>query len=76
MSKKRLERDEEKAVISGVLAGLANYFDQDPVLFRIIAIVFLVATGVFPGLLFYLAAWVLMPKDQKSRPKVDYEVVE
>jgi phage shock protein C len=75
MRKKRLERDQERAVISGVLSGLANYFEQDPVLFRIIAIIFLVITGVFPGLLFYVAAWILMPK-QDTRPKVDYEVVE
>lgn len=75
MSKKRLERNQERAVISGVLSGLANYFDQDPVLFRIIAIVFLLITGIFPGILFYLAAWVLMPK-KDYRPRVDYEVVE
>lgn len=74
MQKKRLKRDEEKAVISGVMAGLAEYFDQDPVLFRIIAIVFLVLTGFFPGLLFYLAAWILMAKHKT--PQVDYEVVE
>lgn len=43
--RKRLERDEEKAVIGGVLAGMANYFEQDPVLFRIAAITFLVLTG-------------------------------
>lgn len=73
MSKKRLERDQEQAVISGVLAGLANYFNQDPTLFRIAAIIFLIVTGIFPGLLFYLAAWVLMPKQDK-RPRADYEI--
>ena len=72
--KKRLERDEEKAVISGVLAGMANYYDQDPVLFRIAAITFLLITGVFPGILIYIVAWLVMPK--KSSKKVDYEVVE
>ena len=71
---RRLERDEEKAVISGVLAGMANYFGQDPVLFRIAAITFLVLTGLFPGLLLYLAAWVVMPK--KDPQQFDYEVVE
>ena len=77
MTKKnrRLERDEEKAVISGVLAGMANYFGQDPVLFRVMAIAFLILTGFFPGILLYLAAWIVMPKQDK-RPKVDYEVVE
>jgi phage shock protein C len=73
--KQKLERDEEKALVSGVLAGLANYFGQDPVLFRVLAISFLILTGIFPGILLYLAAWVVMPKD-KRRSSVDYEVVE
>jgi phage shock protein C len=73
MSKRKLERDQERAVISGVLAGLARYFSQDPVLFRIAAIIFLIITGVFPGLLFYLAAWIFMPK-QDNRLKADYEI--
>lgn len=71
---RRLRRDQEKAVVAGVMAGLADYFDQDPVLFRILAITFLILTGIFPGLLLYLAAWVLMPKRDKSH--FDYEVVE
>lgn len=73
MSKKRLRRDEEQAVVAGVLAGLADYFKQDPVLFRLIAIVFLLLTGIFPGLLLYIAAWIVMPKGGR---RVDYEVVE
>ncbi len=72
--KKRLERDQEKAVVSGVLAGLANYYEQDPLLFRIAAIAFILLTGVFPGLLVYLVAWFMVPK--KPHQKVEYEVVE
>lgn len=70
--KKRLERDQENKIVAGVLSGLANYFEQDPRLFRLVAIVFLIVTGVFPGLLFYLVAWVIMPL-QKAK-EVDYEV--
>lgn len=69
--KKRLERSDEQVVIAGVVAGLARYFDQDPALFRIATIAFLLVTGIFPGVLIYLAAWVLMPKRTK---RVDYEV--
>jgi len=72
--KKKLKRDQEQAVVSGVLAGMAKYWDQDPVLFRVLAIVFLVLTGFFPGILLYLGAWVVMPKD--NGPDVHYEVVE
>ena len=77
MSKKRkLKRDEERAVIGGVLSGLANYFEQDPTLFRVAAIVFLILTGIFPGLLIYLAAWIVMPKRERGEADYDYEVIE
>lgn len=74
--KKRLERDEERAVISGVLSGMANYYNQDPILFRIAAIAFLLLTGVFPGILIYIVAWFVMPRKDKNQPKADYEIVE
>lgn len=70
--KKRLERDEERKVVAGVLSGLADYFDQDPRLFRIVAILFLILTGFFPRLLFYLVAWIMMPL--KKITGADYEV--
>ena len=72
--KKKLKRDEEEAVVSGVLAGMAKYWNQDPVLFRVLAIAFLVLTGFFPGILLYLGAWIVMPSDNGT--DVDYEIVE
>jgi phage shock protein C len=74
--KKRLERDKEKAVVSGVLAGMANYFEQDPTLFRVMAIAFLVLTGFFPGILLYIAAMLVMPRKTQGATDVEYEVVE
>ena len=76
MNKKQLERDEEKSVISGVLAGMANYFEQDPLLFRVAAIAFLILTGFFPGIILYIAARIMMPKRMQNPVDVDYEVVE
>lgn len=70
--KKRLTKDEERAVVGGVLAGFARYFDQDPVLYRVLAITFLLLTGIFPGVLMYLAAFIVMPK-APARP-ADYEI--
>lgn len=75
MNKKRLEKDRERAVVSGVLAGLADYFEQDPMLFRLAAVVFLILTGFFPGLLIYIVAAVMMPKRVAEKPDVEYEVV-
>ena len=70
--KKKLQRDKERAVVSGVVAGMANYFDQDPILFRVAAITFLIFTGVFPGLLLYLIAWFMIPNS--DGPRADYEI--
>lgn len=75
-AKKRLRRDEEQAVVAGVLSGLAEYFNQDPVLFRIAAITLLILTGIFPGVLLYLGAWIVMPKQGNASMHADYEVTE
>ena len=76
MNKKRLKRDQEGAIVSGVLSGLAKYFDQDPVLFRVAAVAFLILTGIFPGVILYIAAWIMMPKKINESQDVEYEVVE
>lgn len=73
---KRLERDEEKAVVAGVVIGLAEYFDQDPVLFRVMAVAFFILTGVFPGLLVYLVAWLMIPKKVEKPLTTEYEDVK
>jgi phage shock protein C len=59
-------------MIAGVLAGLARYFEQDPVLFRLVAIVLIVFTGIFPGAVIYLLAWLIMPKETT----VEYKILE
>ena len=75
--KKKLRRDEEQALVSGVLAGMAKYWDQDPVVFRLVAVVFLIITGFFPGILLYIGAWIVMPRETNSdEADVHYEVVE
>ena len=70
--KKRLERDNENMLVAGVLSGLAEYFDQDPRLFRLLAVVLLLVTGVFPGLLVYIAAWIMIPT--KRAKGADYDI--
>jgi phage shock protein C len=74
MTTKRLHRDQETAVVAGVLSGLAEYFKQDPVIFRLAAVILIILTGVFPGLLFYLVAWIIVPR--KPKMKADYTIVE
>lgn len=57
---KRLTRPKNNKVIAGVCAGIANYFNIDPVLVRIIWLVLLLFLGI--GLFLYLILWVVMPE--------------
>lgn len=58
---KRLARSRDNVLVAGVCSGFANYFGQDPVLWRLGFLFFLLITGLMPGLLMYLIAWVVMP---------------
>jgi phage shock protein PspC (stress-responsive transcriptional regulator) len=61
---RRLMRSRQNRVFGGVCGGLGNYFNTDPIFFRIgaIALVFLGGAGI----LLYLAALLLMPADDGS----------
>ena len=62
MEQSRLYRSESNSVIGGVCGGLGEYFNTDPVLFRIIfAIVFFVGGS---GLLVYIVLWIVIPLEE------------
>jgi len=65
MVKKRLYRNKKKAMIAGVCAGIADYFDADPVLIRLIWIIITLAWGA--GLLAYLIAWIIVPEGTEKK---------
>lgn len=58
---KKLYRSNDKK-ICGVCGGIAEYFDMDPTIMRIIWIVGSVVIAGFPGLLAYLICALIMPQ--------------
>ena len=58
---KRIYRPREEKVLVGVCAGIANYFNIDPVLVRLGWIIFCCLGG--SGILAYLVAAVLIPEE-------------
>ncbi|MDQ6693125.1 MAG: PspC domain-containing protein [Chloroflexota bacterium] len=56
----RLYRSTSDAMLGGVSAGLASYFNIDPTLVRLGFVVLTVVTGGAFGLI-YLALWLLLP---------------
>ena len=69
--KRILYRDTDNAIIGGVAAGLGNYFDVDPILFRIIfcALVFAGGSG-FP---IYILMWIIMPEAKTTYQKLEMQ---
>lgn len=59
---RRLTRSRTDRVLGGVCAGLARYWNTDPVLVRIVTVVLTIATGG-AFLIGYLIAWVAIPDE-------------
>ncbi len=52
--------------ISGVCAGIGEYFELDVSLVRLGWIIMTVLTGIFPGILAYLIAAVVIPSNAEN----------
>jgi phage shock protein C len=58
---KRIYRSRTESMVGGLAGGLANYFQVDPVLVRLIFVGVGFLTGVVPGVLAYLVGWIIVP---------------
>ena len=69
---KKLQRDTQHKVIGGVCSGLANYFDIDASLVRLL---FAIAFFVFSsGFWIYLLLWLVMPAATVGSTQTNYYV--
>ena len=58
---KRLMRSSTDSKIGGVCGGLAEYFDADPGIVRVLVALITIASGFVFGILSYIVAWVILP---------------
>lgn len=58
---KKLVRSNNK-IIAGVCGGIAEYFDVDPTLIRVIYAALTLFTAGFPGVLLYIIMMLVMPQ--------------
>ncbi|WP_209121430.1 PspC domain-containing protein [Alkalihalobacillus sp. BA299] len=61
--KKRLFRTVHDRKIAGVCGGIADYFNLDPSLVRILFVILFFVTAGFPLLVGYIAAAVVVPNE-------------
>lgn len=62
---KRLYRSRKNRVLGGVCGGIGEYFGVDPVLVRLLWVIFCVAYGA--GILAYIVGWIIIPPNPKNR---------
>ncbi|RFT15315.1 MAG: hypothetical protein OP8BY_0424 [Candidatus Saccharicenans subterraneus] len=56
----------QQKMLGGVCAGLADYFDLDISLVRLIFVGVALLTAILPMVLFYLIAWLVIPVQPKE----------
>jgi phage shock protein C len=57
---RKLYRSNTNRMLAGVCGGLAEYFNLDPTLIRVLFVVLAVLGG--SGVVLYLAMWIIVPK--------------
>jgi phage shock protein C len=57
---RKLYRSKNNRQVAGVCGGLAEYFNLDPTLIRVLFIILAVLGG--SGVILYLAMWIIVPK--------------
>lgn len=63
----RLYRSEKNRKMAGVIGGLAEYFNWDASLLRVITVILAVMTSVFPVLLIYIIWIFIVPSERDMK---------
>jgi len=63
---KKLYRSSKDKKVAGVCAGLAEYFNIDPTIVRVIFVLLLLPGGL-PGILPYVLLWVIVPVEPHAK---------
>lgn len=64
---KKLFRSSNR-IFAGVCGGIAEYFDLDPTLIRVVYVILSMFSAGFPGLLVYIILMIIMPNYDQLPP--------
>ncbi len=59
---KKLYISKKDRKIFGFCGGIGETYDIDPTLVRLVVVFLCFATAILPGVLTYLAAWIIVPE--------------
>lgn len=60
---KKLRKSYNQKMISGVLGGIAEYFDIDVTIVRLAYVLITLLSAAFPGIILYIIAIFVIPND-------------
>ena len=69
MPAKRIYRNQRDKVVGGVCSGIGDYFDIDVAWVRLAFVLSIFASGF--GILAYIIAWIVFPRDERSPSEVE-----
>lgn len=64
---KKLYKSKQNKVFGGVIGGIGEYFNVDPVILRLLWTAIVIFTGFFPGLIVYIIAISIVPEKPKEK---------
>ncbi|CAK1255038.1 Phage shock protein PspC (stress-responsive transcriptional regulator) (PspC) [Fructobacillus tropaeoli] len=72
----KISRSKNNRWIAGVLGGIAEHYNWNANLLRIIFIV--ISATPFPGIIVYLVLWVIMPDNQTNKKNdiIDGKIID
>lgn len=59
---KKLYRSDTNKVFAGIIGGIGEYAEFDPAIIRLLWVVLVVFSGIFPGIIVYLLALLVVPR--------------
>lgn len=73
---KKLYRSEQNKILAGVIGGIGEYFNVDPVILRVLYVLLTVFTGLVPGIVAYILMILVVPKRGQEAPITRVEKTE
>ena len=49
-------------MIAGICGGIAEYFEVDPTIVRVVYVLVSIFSIAFPGILVYIILWIIIPE--------------
>ncbi|MBW3660580.1 MAG: PspC domain-containing protein [Gemmatimonadetes bacterium] len=63
-----LRRSRERRVVAGVLGGIAEHYDLNVTILRVVYVIGSIASAAFPGTIVYIVLWLLIPARKPGEP--------